>query len=210
MAEGGSDGNPAGDIYRAPEADLEPEAKSGQPFYVVARAKFLVLYLSTMGLYGIFWFYRHWREYKHYTGSSLWPVPRAIFSIFFAHVLFRRFYQIARIAEPDLQWSPGLYATLYVVLALVSSLSDLLTSIGVNAIASSAIYLGAFFALAWPMWRAQVMANLACGDPGGGQNRRLGVANIVWILLGLVLWLGLVANIILTLGLLGDLYVPTA
>jgi hypothetical protein len=196
------------DIYQAPLADLELEAESAPPFYVVSRAKFLALYLATIGLYGIYWFYRHWRDYKHYSGSSLWPIPRAIFSIFFAHALFNRFFQVARIADPKLQWHPGMYATLYVVLALVSGLSDVLASVGMNVFAGSAIYFAAFFVLVWTLWRAQDVANLACGDPDGRDNRRLGLANIAWIILGLLLWLGLVADIVFSLGLLGPMYEP--
>ena len=191
------------DIYQAPESDLVSEGEDGQPFYVVARGKFLLLYLSTLGIYGVYWFYRHWDSYRRHSGQSLWPIPRAIFSIFFAHSLFARFYQAARQVNPELHWGHRTYATLYVVFVLISSLSDRLTLLGLDLVTASLIGLVAFFIVAWVKYHAQGVANLACKDLQGDGNRQITIANIVWILLGLVMWLLTIAGIMLSLGVPG-------
>lgn len=191
------------DIYQAPESDLVAERNAGQPFYVVARGKFLWLYLSTLGIYGVYWFYRHWECYRRHSGQSLWPVPRAIFSIFFAHSLFARFNQAAVAVNPDLHWGHRTYATLYVVFVLISSLSDRLTLLGLGLVSASLIGLAAFFVVAWVKYHAQGVANMACGDPRGDGNRRITIANIAWILLGFLMWLLTIAGILLSLGVPG-------
>ena len=69
-------------FYRAPTAvvaDLEIEAPK---FYVVSTLKFWVMMITTLGIYRVYWSYKHWALYKAKTGQSMWPVMRAIFSIF--------------------------------------------------------------------------------------------------------------------------------
>lgn len=50
-------------------------------FYVVSTRKFAILFLATLGLYWIYWFYKNWDRYKDKwpyaseVGSTIWPVP---------------------------------------------------------------------------------------------------------------------------------------
>ena len=44
---------------------------------------------------------------------------------------------------------------------------------------------------------------LACNDPQGAGNRQITIANIAWILLGLIMWLLTIAGILLSLGVPG-------
>lgn len=187
------------DIYQAPESDLVRDGENSQPFYVVSSGKFLLLYLATLGLYGLYWFYCHWQSYRRYSGTVLWPVPRAIFSIFFAHSLFRRFYGLARKENPELHWSHGTYATLYVVFILFSNLADRLTAFGLEFFLASLLGIGAFLVVTWVLWHAQGVANMACKDPAGAGNRQITLANIAWIILGLALWLLMIAGIVISL-----------
>ena len=74
-------------------------------------------------------------------------------------------------------------------------------ALGIDIFTATAIGFGAFFIVAWLLTRAQRVANLASGDPGGKGNGQLGAANIVWILLGLVMWLMTLVGIAGLLGL---------
>ena len=61
--------------YKPPEADLELAPQDRPGFYVVSKTKFVVLFLATLGVYAVFWFYRNWRMYREHTGQKLWPTP---------------------------------------------------------------------------------------------------------------------------------------
>ncbi len=77
-------------IYTTPESELlVDDGGVTAEFYVVSLRKFNILFFCTFGVYSIFWFYKNWRIIKTKQNREIWPVPRAIFSIFFAHSLFR-------------------------------------------------------------------------------------------------------------------------
>ena len=75
--------------YEAPKSRLETSVEKGdKQFYVVSVKKFTILFFFTIGMYVLYWFYGNWKRYKAYSGKNIWPVPRAIFAIFFTHSLF--------------------------------------------------------------------------------------------------------------------------
>lgn len=175
-------------IYRTPESDLRQAADQKAEFYIVSMRKFLLLYLGTVGFYAVYWFYRHWAQYKLYHGSSIWPIPRAIFTIFFVHSLFGKIRHRVRQVDPDSRWSANTYATLYVVLTLISVLSDALVEGGPGEIWMALLSLGIVFFLALILYQAQIYANRACNDPWGRANHRITLANVFWLLLGAIFW----------------------
>lgn len=111
-------------IYQPPQSEVDISQESHQPFYVVSKQKFWILFAATFGIYSLYWFYQHWRQYKRFTGTSIWPVPRAIFSVFFAHSLFRSIRNMADEQGYSPPISPGLLATIYVVFSLLSNGAD--------------------------------------------------------------------------------------
>ena len=141
-------------IYQTPEADLGVAEETEAEFYVVSMVKFYVRYLVTMGIYGIYWFYKHWRQHKDHSGRGLWPVPRAIFSIFFAHSLFGLIYRKAQSRDSDLRWSPGWFATIYVVVAVLGNLSDTFSSFGASDAVVIIVSFGSMFVVAWVLSQA--------------------------------------------------------
>lgn len=182
---------PQHDVYTPPQAELTapPVAAIAPAFYVVSITKLVLLSFATLGVYGLYWFWRHWKLHKLDKKLDIWPVWRAIFSIFFAHSLNREIdYRLTRKGIRH-AWSPASWATLYVfsVIAarIVSRIPDSVLA------PNPAFYLSmvCVAGMILPMVHTQRAANLACGDPTAEQNRRLTAPNWAWLVLGAVLWL---------------------
>lgn len=176
-------------IYQAPESELLDGDAVQLPFYVVSQKKFLILFFATAGLYSVVWFYQHWKQYRESSGENVWPVARAVFSIFFTHTLFRHFDTRARQRDDTLQWSPSGMATVYVLAEIFQGVTDRVVqeSYGEPYLDFLSILLMLF--VAWPLYRAQQFANLACDDAEGKANHSLTAVNVLWIVIGALLWL---------------------
>jgi hypothetical protein len=117
-------------------------------------------------------------------------VPRAAFSMFFTHALFRKIKAHGR-GQPALaRWRSGLHATVLVALMLLSNVVDSFIAGPAGDYASFA----SVFVLVLPFLKAQGMINLSCGDPQGRGNDRLSKANWAWVIAGGVLWVLLLAG----------------
>ncbi|GAB4022412.1 hypothetical protein [Spirosoma koreense] len=84
---------------------------------------FCLLSFLTFGLYPIYWFYKNWRFFKELYDWDIYPVWRAIFSIFFIHALLERIDDLA-IEKGHPGINSGGYATGYVVIAIVQRFLD--------------------------------------------------------------------------------------
>lgn len=187
-------------LYAAPQAHVaEPDARTrSEEFYVVSKTKFFLLYLMTLGLYQIYWFYRHWAVYRRYhPGTSIWPVPRAIFAIFFTHSLTGRIEDRLGKLRSGLSWSPGALATAFVVLQIASNILDRLSWRMIGSPLTDIASLVIIMPMALVLWSIQEAANHACGQPDGASNRDITGANIVWCVLGGVFWLLVLAGLLL-------------
>ncbi len=157
---------------------------AGEPFYVVAKWKLLLMYFGTLGLYLIYWNYKHWKCYKVSTGFSCIPVLRAIFPIFFYHSLFGRMKDKLNDSGIETAWAPGLKAMMLVVFSIYGTVNGNLE----QNIMTVALRLGVLIADGLIISSVQGMANLACGDHRGQSNNRITFANISWLCLGAILW----------------------
>ena len=187
-------------IYRPPESDLGQTENRTVEFYIVSVRKFLLLYLGTLGMYAVYWFYKHWAQYKLYHGSSIWPVPRAIFAIFFVHSLFGKIRGRLQQVDPDSDWSANTYATLYVVLTVISVVSDAVVESGQADIWVAMVSIGIVIFLALVLYQAQIFANRACNDPWGQANHQITLANVLWLILGAVFWIFTLLGFAMMLG----------
>lgn len=183
---------PAGDpanLYAPPQAEVrEIEAAAGDPFYVVARGKFLLLYFATIGLYQVYWFYRHWAAQRRHRGTRTVPVLRALFAIFFTHSLFQRIDASLDADGQAVRWHPRWAATAFVLLSLLSYVLSQLVGKSIGWPVTDVLNLLIIVPVAWPLWIAQRAANLACADPAGARNAALTVPNGLWLALGVLLW----------------------
>lgn len=169
-----------------------PTPADRPPFQVVSPRKFAILYLATFGMYAVLWFYKSWDNYRKAVPraageGSIWPLPRALFAIFFVHSLFGAVK--AQGDAPVLRsWPASRDAWLVIGVWLVSALFDRL-----SAWTGAPMYAYASFAMSIPMLlvllRPVSMMNLVCGDPTGASNDAFSAANRAWTILGAIVWL---------------------
>ena len=176
-------------VYEAPKADLATEEVLDSDYYIVSKCKFLVLFIATIGMYSVYWFYLNWSLQKKSKDLTVWPVMRGIFSIFFTHSLFRNVNDTLQAKGITHKWSHASLATMYVVSAVASSVSDRLSSANIGSPVTEFVGLGLFAVTAWVLYKAQIVINLASGDPEGESNSSYSGGNIAWIVVGVALWI---------------------
>ncbi|MGH8076997.1 MAG: hypothetical protein ACREPE_06690 [Lysobacter sp.] len=158
-------------------------------FYVVSARKFVLLFLATFGLYQLYWFYMHWARYRRVRKQQVWPVARAIFSIFFTHSLAEEIDHTARSRAPAYRWSPQLAATGYVTASLASIVLDRLAANSIGSPATDLASLLLLGPLCLCLLAIQRAANVACDQPRGDANSSLSWANWIWRAIGGLVWL---------------------
>ncbi|MDN4053585.1 hypothetical protein QPK32_10890 [Massilia sp. YIM B02763] len=172
------------------------------PFYVVSKRKLAILYLATFTLYTFYWFYKNWACYKgkhpeaSRFGTTVWPVPRAVFPMFFTHALLRKVKVQGGHLPPVAAWHSGWTATFMVVWMILSAVIDL----PLEGTAGDLVSIAAMFPLLLPLLQAQRMINLVCGDPAGAGNDRLTKRHYAVIAVGSLAWIATVAGLFLPPG----------
>ena len=170
-------------VYQTPTCE-HVDAPASHPFFVTSTRKMLVLHLLTFGLSTLYWFYRHWKAHRDATGNDLWPWARAFFQVFFTHSLARAITN-RLVQAGHASWDYSAVATLYVIAAVSGHVLGRLAN-GSVALDLLTIAIGLLSVL--PLIAIQRKANLACGDEHGQSNARFSLANLAWMLLGLVWW----------------------
>jgi hypothetical protein len=178
------------------ESRSDDDVVFGAPtFYVVARKKLAILYIATLGLYGVYWFYKNWSNYKNCSSDklnvdrSIWPVARGIFSIFFTHALFREIKAYGRRKAALAAWNNESLATQLVLFMIAGNVLDRLSARSIGSPYTDIASLLIMAPLLGLLLSAQHMINVGCGDPDGESNSRLTNANYVWIAIGLIFWI---------------------
>jgi hypothetical protein len=193
--------------------DADPHSEQGTPLFPVSEGKLLTLYLLSFGLYGVYWFYKNWKLQQPSMDKKIYPLLRAIFSIFFTHSLFKRINELASQLEKKHRFNANLLATIYVVSIVLSHLIDRLymaaddASAGTGFIFHEAlsgntviiISVGIFLLSAIPLVQVQATANRINDDMLGYLNHRYSIWNYILIATGTLFWamlgLGILANL---------------
>ena len=173
-----------------------PQAKIADPidtakiaaFYVVSERKFLVLFFATVGMYTFYWHWRHWKLHKIDKKLQIWPMPRAVFQMFFAHSLNREIDYLLERRQQGFNWSPNALATVFVVFTIISNVAERLSWRGIGSPHSDIVSLLTLLPVGYCMFRSQRAANFACGDPEANANRHFTAANYLWLTLGTLFW----------------------
>ncbi|GHB75527.1 hypothetical protein GCM10008107_26420 [Psychrosphaera saromensis] len=168
-------------------SEVESQVQSNEmEFYVVSPKKFLILFLGTFGMYTVYWFFKHWSQYKKSTNEDMWPIMRGIFSIFFTHSLFALFEMKYKNKTGENPKSINYLATIYVVFAIGCQICSMFSDNGYgNPIT---LYLGLLILpiSCWVLYKAQSLANYASEDVNGESNSKLTGLNYFWLALAVV------------------------
>lgn len=170
-------------MVRVEDTDKECQSQPSEiEFYVVSQKKFLILFISSFGMYTVYWFYKHWSQYKKSTNKDMWPVMRGIFSIFFVHSLFSLFedkYEKKTGAAPI---SIRYLATLYVVFSIGCQIVGNLSEYGYAEQITFYLSLLIMPVSCWVLYKAQSLANYAGYDVQGVSNSKLTGLNYLWLM----------------------------
>lgn len=88
------------------------------PYFPVARQKLIVMSLSTLSLYQIYWFYKNFQRVNARAGSGASPFWRAVAAPLTAHGLFAAVRTDARSRFIEVDWSSAGLAAIYFALTL--------------------------------------------------------------------------------------------
>ncbi|MFV2004639.1 MAG: hypothetical protein ACC650_05495 [Gammaproteobacteria bacterium] len=170
-------------------------------FFPVSEGKLITLYILSFGLYGVYWFYRNWKLQQPTMSKNIYPVWRAIFSIFFTHSLFKRINQQASNLEEKHRFNANAFATFFVVTIIASNVVDRLVgttqttgNIFNNTIIITSLVL--FILSVIPIAKAQATVNRINNDMLGYLNHKYSLANYVLIALGSIFWILLVLEML--------------
>jgi hypothetical protein len=170
--------------------EKEPvEQSTDVEFYIVSPKKFLTLFISTFGMYSVYWFFQHWHLYKKSTNEDMWPIMRAIFSIFFTHSLFGLFEMKYQNKTGEAPISINYLATIYVVFAVGCQICSNLSDNGYGNPITLYVSLLILPVSCWVLYNAQSLANYSSNDVKGESNSELTALNYMWVITGVVFWL---------------------
>ncbi|MDO7902295.1 hypothetical protein ACE1YR_08310 [Pseudomonas sp. K1(2024)] len=170
-----------------PDQSIPPQATENRPFYVVSRGKFLTLWILSFGMYQLYWAFANWKQLERSTGEKLWPIARALFSVFFTHSLYREADTHLKRSGSDFRWNPMKLATLFVIVMLIATLAEVLSSHNIGLPIVELLNLGLLPVTGWVTWLGQRGLNAAAGDLEGRSNAQFTPVNYGFMMLGTLL-----------------------
>lgn len=185
-----------------PPVDGESPEYSGPQFFPVAEGKLITLYILSFGLYGIFWFYKNWKLQQPLMDKKIYPVWRAIFSIFFTHSLFKRIDQQAVNLARQHKFKANTLATLFVAAIVISNIldrvsikTDILPGMTSNTVIIISLVL--FLFSTYPLVKVQATVNRINNDMLGYLNHKYSLWNYVIIVPGGIFWFLLATGLLI-------------
>jgi len=179
------------------------DTESSLEYFPVSEGKLMTLYILSFGLYGIYWFYKNWKLQQPKMDKKIFPLLRAIFSIFFTHSLFNRINKSAEHLEQKHKFNANLLATFFVAAVVIGNLLDrisastgVLENLSNNTIIISSLVI--FLLSAYPLAAVQATVNRINNDMLGYLNHKYSMWNYLLIAFGVIIW------VMLALGLLAD------
>jgi len=163
-------------------------------YFPVSEGKLITLYIMSFGLYGVYWFYMNWKLQQAKMDQKIFPVMRAIFSIFFTHSLFKRIDRSAEHLEKKHKFNANVMATLFVAAVVISNLLDrvsvntsILETLSDNSVIIISLVI--FLLSTYPLVVVQATINRINNDILGYLNHKYTIWNYLLIVTGSILWL---------------------
>ena len=89
-----------------------------QALFAPPAVKLIVMSVSTLGLYVLYWFYRNWAAINRINQEDTWPFWRAVFAPLWSYSCFKAMAGIAEGRRRTLGFSPALLAIAFFLLNL--------------------------------------------------------------------------------------------
>ena len=141
-------------------------------YFAVSPLKLLVMSTCTLGLYEIYWYYKHWCSVKEREKSDIAPLGRAFFAFIFCYSLFKRIQATGQSHNIPRTIAPGPLAAGFILLSVLYKLPD-------------PYWLLSFFAVLFlvPVQMAANEINLAT-SPKHDRNSTFSKWNLVAVVIG--------------------------
>jgi hypothetical protein len=114
--------------YAPPTAAVAdvPEAlpDNSNPLFAVGTVKVFVMSLCTLGIYQLYWMYRHWRLIQARDRSDIMPFWRAFFGVIWCWPLFKRVKEDGQTYGVSESFPAEVLAVLYIILNICWRLPD--------------------------------------------------------------------------------------
>ena len=177
-------------IYSPPEANLivKNSDLTSYEFFPTSKNKLAILFVSTLGLYAIYWFYKNWKLQEERMEKKILPALRSLFYIFFTHSLFSRIEKAANHKEVSVKWKASLLATVFVILTILSNVLDRASASTESVNIADYLGLLVLLAMLYPLYYIQGVVNIVNDDPHGQINNSYSVYNFIFIILGVTIW----------------------
>lgn len=182
-------------LYAPPAANLDSTKTSNfaPAFFVVSKRKFVWMFFMTIGLYQYLWYYKNWSHYKqlckieNHADKTIWPFPRALFTIFFVHALFYKVEDYAAKHSRSAGFPVDAVATPIVLLMIVGAILDRLAANGIGGLYTGLSFLVFLVPMYFLTERARNFVNETCDDKEGKGNAEFTPANYAWMAIGIIL-----------------------
>lgn len=154
--------------------DAQPTIEE-QPYFPVSRQKLIVMSVTTLSMYQIYWFYENYQRTNARAGGGGSPFWRAIAAPVTAHGLFAGVRSDAQSRFIPVSWSSAGLAVIYFGVTLLCFFDYPWWTLA----------LGSVFALL-PVHATMEAVNRKV-TPKGPRNDRYSMSNVVWIAIGIAL-----------------------
>jgi hypothetical protein len=115
--------------YQAPVASVATPVAAPLPksasavdhelaLFAPPAVKLMLMSVSTLGLYSLYWFYRNWTAINRINNGNAWPFWRAVFAPLWSYSCFKAMAGIAEGRRRTLGFSPALLAITFFLLNL--------------------------------------------------------------------------------------------
>ncbi len=186
---------------RGSGANVTADARVGQMDVVIAPARIVVVGILSFGTYFFYWFYLTWKHYRNYTRTENYPVWHAltlfvpIYGLYRMHAHVRSFKELMANAGVASSLSPNLGVGLLMISNALSWISFRLAFSDTSPVTMvlDLVAIGVDIGL---LVYVQTNLNRYWGNLKDIRvtNARIGVGEVIFILIGILSWIGTVAT----------------
>jgi len=109
-------------------ADKKHPTSAETLYYPVSVPKFLLMWIMTLGAYGLYWFYKNYAYIKRRDGTSIMPIARGIFNLFWYYPVYKDLTRHKENSSVKATMPPlfvgGVFAVFFFIANLLSNRGD--------------------------------------------------------------------------------------